>query len=525
MDGFRARHTATGARSSRRRAVTAAALIGLLAASAAPASAAPASAALPVGRSRPTATGPVIVRAAPLDQAAVERLDIVVVLLDDVGKVGERLWARLPVIRRTFLENGVVFDQAFGDTPMCCPGRASFLTGLWTWHHGVIRNDARLFHDSETIATAMSRAGYRTIFTGKYLNAMPALRDLTPDGWWRTTLFEGLYYRYPVWRNGRRQWAGSSTADYSTDMVARDAVRYLREVPPDRRVFAVIAPYASHGGYDRDGSEGRFGVPAVRHRGDPRCAGLAPFRTPATDEADVSDKPAFIRELGRLRHGLARGWPLVSICETLLSADQALGAVRAELKRQGRLAQTVFVLVSDNGMNMGLHRLKAKGSPYATPIPLLVSWPGAMRPLPDADGIRRHHGLVSMVDLAPTLCEIAGCHLGPYPTGQHDADGRSVLDAFRSAAPTGRTTVLSSHPADDWFEPGRPGWFAIRTAPDHRLGAWLYVRYRTGEQELYDIADDAHLLVNLARRDASRSVRAELEAALLRQLGGRYRWP
>lgn len=88
--------------------------------------------------------------------------------------------------------------------------------------------------------------------------------------------------------------------------------------------------------------------------------------------------------------------------------DETLGAVRAELKRQGRLARTAFLLVSDNGMNMGLHRLLAKGSPYATPIPLLVSWPGATRPSPDSDGIRRHHGLVSMVDLAPTLCAMAG---------------------------------------------------------------------------------------------------------------------
>lgn len=145
--------------------------------------AAPAAADVPSRRSHLAPPGSLAASTEPVVAADGERLDVVVVLLDDVGQVGEDLWSRLPVIRRTFLDNGVVFDQAFGDTPMCCPGRSSFLTGLWTWHHGVIRNDARLFNDGETIATALSRAGYRTIYAGKYLNAMPALRDLTPDGW------------------------------------------------------------------------------------------------------------------------------------------------------------------------------------------------------------------------------------------------------------------------------------------------------------------------------------------------------
>ncbi len=453
------------------------------------------------------------------------RLDVVVLLLDDVGQVGEGLFQRLPVIRRTFLQRGTVFTQAIGDTPMCCPGRASFLTGLWTWHHGVIRNDARLFHDDETIATAMQRAGYTTIYAGKYLNAMPALPDKTPDGWSRSAIFEGRYYRYPYWRDGHPEWHGTATSDYSTDVVTRDAVAFLQAAPRDRPLFAVLAPYASHSGFDQVGSFERYGVPAPRHRDDRRCAGLPRFRTAATDEADVSDKPAFLRHGARLRGDLADGWPLVPICETLLSADQLLGAVRSELARQGRLDRTVFVLVSDNGMNMGLHRLKAKGSPYAAPIPLMVNWPGGARPDPGADGIRRHTGLVSMVDLAPTVCAIAGCRLRRFPTGQRHPDGVSVLAAFRDAAPTGRLTTISSHPANNWHASHRPGWFALRTAPEHPMGAWLFVRYRNGESELYDLAADPDLLDSLASSPSDGATRDALESELVRQLGGRYRWP
>jgi arylsulfatase A-like enzyme len=129
-----------------------------------------------------------------------------------------------------------------------------------------------------------------------------------------------------------------------------------------------------------------------------------------------------------------------------------------------------------------------------------------------------------MVDLAPTVCAMAGCHLGPYPTGQRRPDGRSVLDAFALGAPTGRRSLLSSHPEDGWHEPGHPGWFALRTDATHPLGAWLFVHYHTGEEELYDLSRDPHLLDNLARRNDVRLTRVALENALLRRLGGRYRW-
>jgi hypothetical protein len=84
---------------------------------------------------------------------------------------------------------------------------------------------------------------------------------------------------------------------------------------------------------------------------------------------------------------------------------------------------------------------------------------------------------------------------------------------------------ISSHPANGWHRDDRPGWFSLRTTEEHARGAWLFVRYRNGELELYDLASDPHLLSNRARDASVRPVRDGLDAELRRRLGGRYRWP
>lgn len=456
--------------------------------------------------------------------AAPTRPDIVVVLLDDLGSAAaELLWSRMPTIRRLFLEGGVTFKDAHGDTPMCCPGRANFLTGLWTHHHGVYRNEARLLRHRATIATAMRRAGYFTLFAGKYLNGMSALRRTLPAGWDRAAMSEGGYYRHTSWLQGRARWFGSAPRDYATDVLADDAVRFLRQAPPRRSVFAVLAPFAVHGGFDHDGTRDRLGIAARRHQGDARCADIDRYRTLATNEADVSDKPAYVRRLRPLQRPFSKGWPMRDACEAMLSVDEMLARVVRELARQGRLERTLFVLTADNGMNYGLHRLKAKGAPYATPIPMLFRWPAGIGPGPAA-GRRIRSGLVSLVDLAPTLCEVARCTLGPYPTGQQTSDGVSFLAALTTGAPLPRRALISSFPAADWHEAGRPGWFALRTDPRHPMGAWLYVHYQNGERELYDLEADPHHLRNRAGMGAFAATRTALEQELRRRLGGSYRW-
>lgn len=99
--------------------------------------------------------------------------NIVVFYLDDTNPAQGLLWSnanRTPTLRSLFIDHGVSFPNAIGETPLCCPGRANLLTGLHTHNHGVTYNDVRLFNPSEHVGRALKETGYDTMWIGKYMN-------------------------------------------------------------------------------------------------------------------------------------------------------------------------------------------------------------------------------------------------------------------------------------------------------------------------------------------------------------------
>lgn len=440
--------------------------------------------------------------------ATTNRTNIVVVMIDDIAEMDDQVWQRLPNIRKLFLEHGLRFTSYYGDTPLCCPGRANFLTGLETIHHGVDTNSAPLFRPTMTVATQLQRAGYYTFIAGKYLNLTRKLTDKTPPGWTRSAITGGAYYDYSMWVDGRLEFHDHDANDYSTDVAANKALRFLRLAPANRPVFGFITPFAVHD------SPHAPPLAAPRHVDDARCAGLAPWDPPSYNEADVSDKPGYVASKELLAD--ADGWDLKPVCEPLLAVDELVGRVWAELLAQGRASRTLFVLTDDNGMNFGAHRLKGKSTPYATPMPLFMHWGNGFGTAPGTI-----EGTVMNYDLAPTLCAVGGCHLGPYPTGQAGPDGRSLLKVMLARGGSlKRDMVLHSHPRD-WFQHGlEPGWFAVRTTERSHLGRWLYVAYTDGERELYDLAADPWMLQNQAGQPAVADVQSTLDGRLLGILGG-----
>jgi N-acetylglucosamine-6-sulfatase len=456
-----------------------------------------------------------------------QRPNIVILMLDDVSPHDGRLWEHLPTIRRTFVRQGVEFTDFHGETPTCCPGRVAFLTGLHTDHHGVRWNNGRLFRPGMTIATQLRRVGYHTIFSGKYLNVFDLVTPKHPPGWHEFHANGGDWYDYALWSNGRREWHGRRPGDYSTDVFTRKALASLRRAPRRRPVLLWLAPYAAH----------MPNPPAPRHRDDPRCASIPRWAPPNYMERDVSDKPAYIR---RRPLRAPRGYDLRPACRSLLSVDDMLRRVVRELRRQGRLNDTLLVLTADNGMNYGAHRyLHDKKTPYATRIPFFASWPRAL-------GATRRtiDERIQNIDLAPTLCELAGCRMGPYPTGQRRADGVSFARLLlgRGQGPR-RAAVIASFRTRG---AAVPRWYGVETtrhSPLARIGCaaadqggcrWSYVVYETGERELYDVSNgpcwtwvrgqpgDPCRLDNRAGDPGFRSIERQLRT-LLRELRERSR--
>ena len=410
------------------------------------------------------------------------RPNIVVIVLDDIPPLDGRLWQKLPNIRRNFVRQGLQFSDTHSETPACAPGRASLLTGLHAHHHGAVSTDATTtFQPEMTVATALQDEGYHTILVGKCLNFVDRLDDKYPPGWDEFHGFRGAYYGYNMYSNGVARWYGKAPRDYSTDVIARLGQKSLHRAPDDQPLFMWVAPYSMHKPW----------TVAPRHVRSKRCNGMDRWRPPGYMERNVRDKPAYV---GERRVVEKKGYNLGRICRGMLSVDQMVGDIIKKLDKTGRLDNTMLVLTSDNGMAFGSQRfLHDKKAPYGTQIPLMVHWPRVLGVVPKAVGER-----VQNIDLAPTLCDIAGCELGPYPSGQSGPDGVSLLKLMTGERKQlGRKQVLTSY-----LDEGRrvPTYWSLTTTAQSPLASkvcrrkkqgacrWMYTVYDTGEVELYDLS-------------------------------------
>lgn len=407
--------------------------------------------------------------------------DIVAIVLDDIPPLDGRLWNKLPNIRRTFVQRGTEFTDAHVETPTCTPGRAGLLTGQHTHHHGAYKTDGTLFDPGETVATELQAEGYHTVAVGKYVNLFERVWDKQPPGWDEFHGYGGGYFDYRLWSDGRARDYGSRPRDYSTDVFGRLTLRALSRAPDDAPLFAWIAPYAMHKPW----------TVAPRHRNAKVC-NPRPWKPPGYMERNVRDKPAYVRERRIKARG---GYRLTRTCRGMLAVDELVGSVVRKLERLGRLDNTMLILTSDNGMSFGAQRiLTDKKAPYGTHIPLLVHWPRVLGTVPKQVTER-----VQNIDLAPTLCDIAGCSLGPYPGGRTAPDGVSLLRLLTGERQRlGRRVVLTSYQENGHRVPTYWSVTTTGSSPLAKQGCagakkgacrWQYTVYGTGETELYDLSN------------------------------------
>jgi N-acetylglucosamine-6-sulfatase len=414
-----------------------------------------------------------------------ERPDVIIILTDD------QRWDTLeemPTVASAIASNGVVFSNAFVVNPLCCPSRASLLTGLYSHSTGVYRQIppyGRLewFDGSSTLATWMDAAGYTTGFFGKYLDGGQSqwLRGYVPPGWDRFEAFvKSAYYDYKLTVDGVIRPYGSAPPDYSTDVLAKESARFLQEA--DAPAFMMFAPAAPH----------EPGIPAPRHASRPVPPRQEP---PSFDEADTSDKPRWLRSLPPLSDDGRRDVAELRVAQlrSLLAVDEAVANLIEIQRDRGRLADTLFVFTSDNGLLWGEHRWTKKEVPYEESIrvPLAVRYDALAVP-------HVEERLALNIDIAPTIARLAGI-------SAPEMEGRDLTPLLRAKQTRWRSDFLVEH-----LEGANPvpTYCAVRTERA------LYVEYRTGEHELYDLRRDPFQLRNLAGRlpRVEEQLRARLDA-------------
>jgi arylsulfatase A-like enzyme len=162
---------------------------------------------------------------------------------------------------------------------------------------------------------------------------------------------------------------------------------------------------------------------------------------------------------------------------SLMAVDRAVGTIVDTLEKTGRLANTIIVFTSDNGMLWGEHRWGTKLVPYEESIhmPFVVRF-DAMIASPRTDD-----RLVVNIDLAPTFAELA--HVGA-----HGAEGSSLVPLLGDEPASWRTDFLLEHMQHS--HGGVPTYCGVHS------DRYVFVRYRTGEEELYDLERDPAELVN-----------------------------
>jgi arylsulfatase A-like enzyme len=430
------------------------------------------------------------------------RPNVVVIMTDD-QRVDEM--AVLPAVRRLIVRPGAYFTRSFASFPLCCPSRATFLTGQYAHNHRVLDNRAprggyyRLDSD-ETLPVWLQRAGYETGHVGKYLNGYGTRRPSeVPPGWdeWSTVIDPTTYYYrgYVLNENGRVV----RPRRYQTDEMTARALGFVRDAePPFFLSLAYLAPHDDRrGGRCVDSAK-----PAPRHAG--RFAGARMPHPASFGERDTGDKPSFLRRLpfGPLETDyVERQWRCRR--ESLLAVDEGVERIVSELRRAGELENTLIVFTSDNGYLLGEHRLpdeKVNVYEESVRVPLALRGPGVPRG-------RRVNAPVANVDLAPTILDAAGAEAGV------ELDGVSLLRLERDAGHRAILLENLSHPYERRFTP----YTAIREP------GVLYAEYANGERELYDLKRDPHELESVHRSPRYRSVRRQLAQRLrgLRDCRGR----
>jgi N-acetylglucosamine-6-sulfatase len=387
----------------------------------------------------------------------------------------------MPKVRNQVRDEGMTLRHAYVSQALCCPSRASTLRGQYPHNTGVMRNRSpnggvETFRatggEDDAVGEWLQEQGYSTALIGKYMNGYDA--SYKPPGW-------SYWYARAAPRNpGKKVNDNGDVVDLAGDSASifshttAKAMGYL-DRNTDRSSdgpFALFfwtgkphlpaGDYAEH--YANMYSKARLGPP------------------PSFNEADVSDKPGWVRNLDRIgkqERAQLREWHRNQL-RSVRELDDAVGAMLELLRSRGELGNTFIVFTTDNGTLMGEHRhfgrLGAKNTAYeeAANVLMYVRGPG----VPAGSTSRK---LVLNNDLAPTFVRIAG---GSPPAF---VDGRNLLRVWRNNPPASwRTAIMNEHPIDD--SSAAPPYHALMTE------RYTYVEYENGERELYNRAVDPYEL-------------------------------
>ncbi len=333
----------------------------------------------------------------------------------------------LPSVKRHFQQKGVAFTNAYATTPICCPSRATIMSGRYAHNHKVRYFQPYKLDQRSTLQQALAEAGYRTGFFGKFLNGW-SLPDDPPyfDKWAVFPQSTLLTYGGGLWNT---DGVVREVQSYSTHFLWRRVESFLSsqdradDASPWLLYVSVPAPH----------------LPVVA---EPRYedAPVPVWEPNPAQLDDASNKPHYVSGRTTRECDLQCGRRMRRAqYRALRSVDDLITRVFDELKSLGESRDTLSFFTSDNGIHWGEFGLAGKRYPYRSSVrvPLLMSWPRKVRP-------RIDKRLVANLDIAATVFDAAKIESA-------DTDGRSLLKRWS------RHRLLLEH----WGIPKVPQWASL----------------------------------------------------------------
>jgi N-acetylglucosamine-6-sulfatase len=387
----------------------------------------------------------------------------------------------MPVTTQNIRDLGIDFTLGSADIPLCGPARVSLLTGLSVTTHKCDTNgtwskflSSPLGLQERTVARYVKGVGYATGHFGKYINGH-ASTDNVPPYWDRWCEIRGDgsdsgdNATTPNQVNEDGTWVdltGVSTSVWAAERCA-DFVRGRATSP----WFAQYCPTIPHSPYSPSPDSEPLYDGAMRS-------------VPSVNEADMSDKPTWMRNLALAKTSAIQKEYEGKLEELADLDSKGMRPILAALEDTGQLANTVIFFTSDNGYLHGEHRLRKKDRPYweSSEVPFFVKGAGV-------GSATTLNTLVNHTDLMPTTCEIAG-----VPIASLGVDGRSMLPYLGAASFSNwrnRMLITSSNDVGPQKNPGGSNepsgrWWLLREEQH------VFILRENGTKELYTMGTDPY---------------------------------
>jgi arylsulfatase A-like enzyme len=381
--------------------------------------------------------------------------------------------ARTPNLDR-LASQGLLFRNAFANTPVCCPARAVMLTGKYAHKNGMVANDLRLRESEPTIAELLASEGYRTGFIGKWhLDGGPRLPGFVPPGprrqgfqFWAANECDHRHFRPTYFRDTDQP---ISDERFEPEVWTDRAIEFLKDAG-DRPFFLIVSMGPPH---------------------DPYAAPEKFMKL--HDSKTLTMRPNWVEGVPN-----AGRKEIAAYHAAITAVDEQVGRLMGALDDLRRAEDTIVVVTSDHGDMLGSQgqRLKRKPWEESIRVPGLVRYPARIKPGRASDALFTH------VDLAPTLLSLCGLAV---PWEMQGTDLSEVVLGRSGRGPESAFFQIFVPFAGDVTP--RP-WRGVRTE------RYMYARTQEGPWLLYDLKGDPYEMKNLAQAPSHAALRAELEAKL-----------